>query len=186
MKSIDRGLIIVMGSRRDVFCSDTVFVVSKVLCTYSRNNLKEIKKLLKAGVISQTFWNATIVPLLKLYEKEENSSTGCGVKKNENNNGREFKLYKAETYDDSVDGMYSFFPCKPYVSRQGFKRIPLNHDKYINSHLTQRIQSSSGKETPWIVGDVEAYSFWNRMRTQVLQNEQGLCLGVWAKEPELE
>lgn len=186
MKSLDRGSVIAMGSHVGVFCVDTVFVVSEVLCTYSRSNLKGIKKLLRDGVISHTFWNATIVPLLELYEKEQNSGSGCGMKKNENIEEREFKLYKAATYDNQVDGMYSFFPCKPYADGQGFKRIPLNHDKYINPHLTQKIQSRDKDSSPWIVERDEAYDFWNSIRLQVLQNEQDLRLGIWTKEPELE
>ena len=86
----------------------------------------------------------------------------------------EFVLYESATYQNPIDGMYSFFPCKP-LDEIGFPRPAAT---YVNiSHkLNANFKVLASDED---IG--ECLRVWESLRRDVLEN--GLCLGVRAEEP---
>lgn len=161
MKTLKEGSVIVMGSKSGVYRADTVFVVGEVLCErYSRNNLEDIERLLKEGIISQTFYDTTIATL-----------TNCsGVA-----DDAWFVLYRGATFDNPYKGMYSFFPCKPFEKGRAFERIPVKYKDYINSNLNMGIKAIDLDSMD------AAKESWNSLRDQVF--DAGLSLGVSVEEP---
>lgn len=161
LRNLAPGSIIVFGSRINWhFCLDTVFVVSEILCKFKTNEggMNELEKLKGNGIISENFWQATIEPLFaeKRLQNEE------------------YTLYKSATYQNPINNMYSFFPCKPLDDR-GFPR-PIITDSHISERLGQGVSFLSTIKT-----DKNYSDFWKFLRRDVFKN--GLCVGTMAEEP---
>ena len=160
LRNLLPGLVIVFGSRvNGHFCFDTVFVVSRPLCTFTRRDGREVLgKLKDEGAISENFWQATVEPLL-----HDDNAEDC-----------EFVLYESATYQNRVDGMYSFFPCK-LKDEIGFPR-PAATAPCINHKMWTGIRTLVSNE------DAKGcFNVWESLRRDVLEN--GLYLGVRAEEP---
>ncbi|MCD7952865.1 MAG: hypothetical protein LUG14_08100 [Synergistaceae bacterium] len=160
LRNLLPGSVIVFGSRvNGLFCFDTVFVVSRPLCTFTRRDGREVLgKLKDEGAISENFWQATVEPLLN----------------DGNAEGGEYVLYESATDQNPIDGMYSFFPCKP-LDDIGFPR-PAATASCINHKMWTGIRTLVSNEN--VKG---CLNVWKSLRRDVL--EKGLCLGVRAKEP---
>jgi hypothetical protein len=152
LKRLARGSIIVFGSHKGgAFVLDTVFVTAKKI-PYRRNEFH----LLKVPVAYRL---AALEPLAE----------GCG-------RGEEFCLYKGATHEESVDSMFSFFPCLPAERPNGFARPPIRLDGLISPKLSQGIKLSS-------MTSADAVDIWREIVAQV--TERSLCLGVSASLPRL-
>jgi hypothetical protein len=177
LKKLEQKSVVVMGSKKGEFRADTVLVIDKPLAVYNKNNYKEVKELLDKGIISQVFWDTTIVPLLGLYESE--GENRCGIRRDDD--APVYTIYKTVTYEEreNFNGMYSFFPCKPYDENTGFERVKVKDEKYLNPNLGMNVKAAE------IISDEnEMFNLWNSVKEQVLNDGQGLKLGIWAKEPE--
>ena len=160
LRNLLPGSVIVFGSRvNGLFCFDTVFVVSRPLCTFTRRDGREVLgKLKDEGAISENFWQATVEPLL-----HDDNAEDC-----------EFVLYESATYQNPIDGMYSFFPCK-LKDEIGFPR-PAATAPCINHKMWTGIRTLVSNE------DAKGcFNVWESLRRDVLEN--GLYLGVRAEEP---
>jgi hypothetical protein len=178
MRNLSRGTVIVMGSKNGVYRADTVLVIDKPLATYSKNDFSQLEELLRKGEISQTYWETTFVPLLGLNNPKAKRT--CG-----NTNEKyvpQFTLYKTVTYEErgNFNGMFSFFPCKPFKEGRGFERAAVSNEKYINPGYGMGVKGNQ-----IIMDETEVYNLWNDIRHQVLNDGQGLNLGIWAEEPSL-
>jgi hypothetical protein len=178
MRNLSPGTVIVMGSKNGVYRADTVLVIDKPLATYSKNDYSELQELLKKGEISQTYWETTFVPLLGLNNPKAKRT--CGNTNDEH--VPQFTLYKTVSYEEreSFNGMFSFFPCKPFEEGNGFERVAVKNEEYMNPNFGMGVKGNQV-----IKDEKEVYNLWNDIKNQVLNDKQGLCLGVWVEEPVL-
>ena len=93
---------------------------------------------------------------------------------------RQFTLYYGATFDEPVDGMYSFVPCRDAASEDArFARPAISLPGYINPASGQ---SPSGAKTRRTME--QAFQQWHSVREQVLRAE---CeLGVSFETPRFE
>ena len=166
LRNLAPGSIIIMGSKKGEFRIDTLLVISEALCKVSRSNMSEINELMNQGKISKVFYNNTI-----------NALFNCGSSNNIANDC-EFTIYKCANYYEPINGMYSFFPCKKFKENEGFERITVKYNKIINPKLGINVK----------ITDTDLnynYDIWGSIKNQVLNNEQGLSLGIYAEEPKI-
>jgi hypothetical protein len=83
-------------------------------------------------------------------------------------------LYEAATWDDPIDGMFSFFPC--LTGGDGFPRPEIDLPEYVSPGLMMNIQVSEE------LSRNEVKRVWSNVASQVIN--QGLQLGVQADPPE--
>lgn len=141
MQKLNIGDIIVFGSSKNKqFICDTVFVIGQKI-QFDRNNMN--------------FQIGTMVP--KWY---------YNITLNSLNRNQRFTLYIGATYDNPVNGMFSFVPCVSDLSiYRGFIRpnvlTQLNNGK---TQGTSRITSPDPKK------------LWHQIANEVINN--GLYLGI--------
>ena len=100
----------IIVSAQDIMV-DTVFVVSEAI-PYHTKKLSELKKHFKDNEDYQKFHDLSLKGLV------------CG---NKSCSGEDLVLYKGATFDNPVDGMYSFSPCQLASSNPlGFERIKIS------------------------------------------------------------
>lgn len=168
LQRLDRGSIILFGShRRGRFTLDTVLVVAdRTPLTPSTSGRLEVP---------QAFLDVTVGPLFERQaaaQEVERRARGMCVTVT----GATYVLYRGATFEDPVDGLYSFTPCQPSAeSPRGFAR-PTIAGSYISSTLTQSFRTQS-LEAP------DARAVWNDVRRQV--SEHGCAIGVRAAVPPL-
>lgn len=162
LRDLERGSVVLFGSHLGGrFVLDAVFVVAGHV-DHNAANYREVL----AGLVPSAYEDVTLAPLYA--SSELRAQYGC------ENPGRSFRLYWGATYDEPVDGMYSFFPCTQYEERTtGFAR-PQVEMKGISNGLKQNF-----KLTP--VDGEAAKRNWAHVVGQV--TERGLVLGVWAEMP---
>ena len=165
MQRLARGSVILFGSgkHRAQFVVDTVFVVAD----YVDWNLSNYRETLKDAVPPEYF-HSTLEPIA--YEmKVRNLSPS-----------QTFRLYIGATVEKPVEGMFSFFPCRPAKDGEvsGFARPVLRRAGILTDNLTQGQRLNP-------MPDVAAIrALWADVARQVL--DQGLFLGVHADLPRLK
>jgi hypothetical protein len=165
MQRLGKGSVILFGSGkgRSRFVVDTVFVVADYV-DYDISNYRERLK----DRVPPEYFNVTLEPIM--YEIKARNFSFL----------KTLRLYLGATYDHPYEGMFSFFPCRPYREEdtRGFARPTIRQAGIITDNLTQ-----GGRMNPQ--PDVEAVrELWDSVARQVL--EQGLYLGVHADIPPLQ
>ena len=165
MQRLARGSVILFGSgrHRSQFVVDTVFVVAD----YVDWNLSNYREKLK-GVVPPEYFHTTLGPIA--YEmKVRNLSPS-----------QTFRLYVGATAARPYEGMFSFFPCRPFAEKadRGFPRPAVRREGIVTDNLTQGQRMNPQPD----VAAVKA--LWTDVARQVLA--QGLDLGVQADLPRLQ
>jgi hypothetical protein len=152
LRDLIKGDVLIFGStlsprNQKLFVIDTVFVVKDKI-HYTPRKAKQI--LGKA--VPDWFYHLT----LDLLPDEE------------------FILYIGATFDEPVEGMYSFFPCSPTsLKPEGFLRPSL-----LNGKIEYLSKSGQTQGTGRVWG-FDAYTVWKEVAEYILN--QGLFLGVYAE-----
>lgn len=158
LKQLGRGSVLVFGSRKGPhWVVDTVFVVAD----YVDHNATDYEERL-AERAPQCFRDA----VLSTYGDAGSYDSQ--------------RWYRGATYDEPVDGMFSFFPCVPAKIETPFPRprIELGSD-YFTPSLAQGVKGCSIHADPLDKSTLMA--LWRSIAEQVLC--QGLGLGVAATCP---
>ena len=167
LRYLSRGSVILFGSceGRNVFVLDTVFVVDHWM-DHARASYRRVL----AGAISQEYEEVTIIPG---YQDPSAEGKSCAAA-----DSREtWRLYFGVSYDNPLQGMYSFFSCQPYEAKsKGFARPKISLRRVITDNLNQ------GKKLTEQPSLDEMKLLWGSVAGQV--KEQGLALGVYAEMPE--
>lgn len=176
LKSLKRGSIILFGSQKSgKFILDTVFVVDKYydLTLDSNSHTEKIK-----SQVSSVYADVSLSQIIDRNSKCSNSSQNNCAK------GSVFRLYFGATVENSVDGMFSFFPCLPYKENmiQGFERPVIDIPEVINHDNGQGVKFTPNSRSR-IEGSIKAnQQYWNQVKQQV--ENQGLKLGIYTELPE--
>lgn len=152
LASLDEGSIILFGSTKDnsFFQLDTVFVIAEYL-EYDPSD----KNSLTANSVPKDYYNAVFkMAFPKPYE-----------------DSIKLRLYFGATYENPVDGMYSFSPSMVYNgSKQGFPRIAL---KNLSPYLTNNLNAAPKIS---LVGREAVKGFWEMIRA--VSRKAGCVEGV--------
>ena len=143
LASLDKGSIVLFGSKghqedSSFFQIDTVFVVADYLEYNTRNADalidNRVPKAYREIVYKMALPEPTTVPL-------------------------NLRLYFGATYNNPINGMYSFAPAKPYImGAEGFPRIQIKDKPYITNNLSQ------GYKTTQLLTLNESYAVWTEVR----------------------
>lgn len=143
LASLDKGSIVIFGSKghqgsTSFFQIDTVFVVGDYLEYDTRNADAliddRVPDTYRDIVYKMAFPEPTVVSL-------------------------KLRLYFGATYDNPLNGMYSFVPAKPYKpGEEGFPRICIKDKPYITNNLSQ------GYKTTGMQSLDESYTVWSELR----------------------
>ena len=162
LKQLGRGSVVIFGSRKGsrkspYWVVDTVFVVSDYVDHADTDYEKRL-----AGRVPQCFQDA----VLSTY----GDAGPYGSQ----------RWYRGATYDEPVDGMFSFFPCVPAEIENPFPRprieLPPAH---FTPSLAQGVKGCYLHAAPLDESTLE--TLWRSIVEQVLG--QGLFLGVAAACP---
>lgn len=165
LRHLARGSVILFGSkrpRRPEFTIDTVFVVADFIDHARRDYMRKL-----APIVSETYAAVTLAPWYA-------DMGDCTVPESD----RSYRLYRGATFDDPVNGMFSFFPCvREDGLNQGFARPVIRIPGVISPKMTQgkklNPRQSIGEITP----------LWSEVVRQVMV--QGLALGTHADLPRI-
>jgi hypothetical protein len=166
LRYLQRGSVILFGSceRKSRFVLDTVFVVERWM-DHRRDDYHWILN----EAIPEEYFCVTILPWYRQSDRESASCTHANAHES-------WRLYFGASYDNPVEGMFSFFPCLPFeLATHGFARPVITLPGAITDNLYQgkRINPQTRVE------DVKA--MWDQVVAQV--QEQGLALGIYAAMP---
>ena len=165
LRYLARGSVVLFGSRvAGAFVVDTVFVVDD----WIDHDVASYRTLLK-GKVPDAYWDVTLKP--RYADESEKKAWFCLP-----GEGLSWRLYFGATYDNPVDGMFSFVPCKPSTGVPGgFPRPSIEIPGIVNPGLGRsfRRNEQSG------LGDV--VELWESVMEQV--QSQGLSLGVFLEVP---
>jgi hypothetical protein len=167
LRYLSRGSVILFGSceDRDAFVLDTVFVVDHWI-EHSRASHSGVL----AGAISHEYDEVAISPW---YQEPLASSKSCSPAGSQET----WRLYFGVTFEKPLEGMYSFFPCRPYETKcRGFARPRISLPGAITNTLNQ------GKKLTEQSNLDRLKLLWSKVVEQV--QERGLVLGVYAEMPE--
>jgi hypothetical protein len=155
LQRLTPGSVIFFGSTKDgEFVLDTVFVV-KDSCRYTPNSPLET---------DCAFRFCTIEALC-------GPDSSCA--------GDSFALYRGATFEEPINGMYSFVPCQRADSRTSrFARPSIELPGFINPAA---VMAPSGSTRP--ISPNDACEQWDNVRNQVLDAQ--CLLGVWFQTPQL-
>lgn len=154
-KNLERGSIILFGStfrNPNKYVLDTVFVVDKII------NCTEETSHNYTGI----FYDAV---LHKIYHGHTN---GARLTSN--------KIFIGATYNNPVNGMYSFFPCHAASDTETYKRIELSND--IHPRISSVLQSRGIYLTDT---ETDTINLWTTIKNHVLKH--GYYLGTKADMP---
>ncbi len=145
----------------DRYCKiDTVFVVGGEVGKYSKIDSENFEYL--RDKVTLQYFQGSILPVLF-----GNSSSV--------DNTNENILYYGATYNDTVDGMFSYFPCKKANEENlGFERFKLKNFKCSSQNFTKYTKDKGEFSDNNI-------AFWEELTKQILN--AGYKLGVKAYEP---
>jgi hypothetical protein len=166
LRYLKRGSVIMFGSceQKRRFVLDTVFVVDRWI-DHSRGNYRQVL----SDAISEDYMGVTILPW---YRQSEGDTVSCA----QSNGDESWRLYFGASYQNPVEGMFSFFPCLPLQqSSQGFARPVITLLGAVTDNLYQSKKINRQKST----NDVTV--LWDKVVAQV--QKQGLALGVYAAMP---
>ena len=156
LRFLARGSVLLFGSaiERSQFVLDTVLVIDRWV-DHSRLDFEAL-----ATVVSDTYWRATIEPWYSGQGGDEQS----------------YRLYSGATYENPLNGMFSFFPCTTLAeNRNGFARPEIRLPGLVTPTLTQ------GKRLNRGITAADVKASWAEVVHQV--QAQGLSLGVYAELP---
>ncbi len=161
LRHLAPGSVVLFGSCLDKsrFALDTALVVS----SFVDHGPLDVRRVLD-GKVAGEYWDVTLNPWYS------GSIPG----------GRTFRLYFGATPAESVDGMFSFFPCLPDEDpgRVRFARPEIQIPGFITPQLTQ------GKKIARNLSITELTELWAETLRQV--RDAGLRLGVRADLPHGE
>ncbi len=171
LKHLAPGSVIAFGSGKEVdgtrkWMLDTVLVVKD----FVEYDMRRVREDLKDWV-PDTFLDVTGGPLAD-YDENMSCSGTCLP------NDGQLRLYRGATPDDSICGMFSFFPAAPADGETGFPRPLIDlPDKYFNPGSWQTAKGISCH-----CSYDELHDLWERLVGQV--HDAGLVLGTHAELPE--
>ena len=154
LRQLGDGSVIAFGSGKEIngerkWMLDTVLVVKDSVKYRCPNDIVGLD-----GWVTKSFWVAT----------------GAMLKFGQ--------LYRGATFDDPVDGMFSFFPAMPADGNAGFPRPVIDlPGEYFNP--------SNWRASKGVKRDLTATvrrELWECLVSQV--RAKGLVLGTWAEPPE--
>ncbi|MEI6633045.1 MAG: hypothetical protein WCP22_04405 [Chlamydiota bacterium] len=162
LQSMKKGSVILFGSNRrgSQFVLDTVFVVAD----WSEYTTADYAESLK-GKVPPEYFDITLNSIA--HDLEVSKMPGCT-----------YRLYYGATRSQPYQGMFSYFPCRPWKEgdARGFARPVITLPGVIDNSLKgwQRMnpQESAGA----------VVTLWREVARQVLA--QGLSLGVRTDIPE--
>ena len=177
---LEKGSLILFGTRRGPksqsrFVIDTVFVVR----CWTDYSLETVKADLRSKS-TEMYFNVSVGPM--------GGPDACAPAPSRKT---ERRLYYGATIDQTVEGMFSFFPCKSYreSDQVGFSRpvISLPAERTAPDGRPAPIVKDTffnGKRYTLYNSPTEIATVWNSVVDQVLR--QGLMLGVQATTPNRE
>ena len=159
LRRLERGSVLVFGSSRAPYwVVDTVFVVGD----YVDHTSTDAESLL-AGRVCQCYRDVTLTLTCKGSEPSISR-----------------RWYRGATYDEPIEGMYSFFPCLPAEQNTPFPRPHIELPRqYFTPGLAQGAKGCALNANPLPSSTIKA--LWDSIAEQVLS--QGLLLGVAARTP---
>jgi hypothetical protein len=158
LRRLTPGSVVLFGScvRKSRFVIDTVIVVANYIDHSAQDYRDKV-----TGAVSSTYFRVTVAPWYGNL-----SATSRQV----------HRLYFGATYERNVEGMFSFFPCRPRdKAPNGFARPEIFIPDRITRNLTQ------GKKIARLTSGPQAKNLRDKVVTQVLK--QGLLLGLRAELP---
>jgi hypothetical protein len=161
LRHLTPGSVVLFGSclQKSRFVIDTVLVVANYIDHSAQDYRDKV-----TGAVSSTYFRVTVAPW---YGNPGETSRQV------------HRLYFGATYERNVEGMFSFFPCRPHdKALNGFARPEIFIPDFITRNLTQ------GKKIARLTNGAEAKELWDEVVTQVLK--QGLLLGLRAELPHEE
>jgi hypothetical protein len=174
LRTLESGSLIIFGSRVNCclepkkysFAIDTVFVVKTAEPYLSLDDITKLN-LGKYPDIATKF----------ITDKNNKIDPPHGL-----------TLYTGATFDDPVEGMYSFVPANEYDDREiGFPRFSMSDEFYDdNSIFKEYFQGRNGTEKirgPNRRITSEVYKFWEYIKIEVSKD---YVLGVNFKMPEVD
>lgn len=166
LRYLKKGSLILFGSCIDEkdFVLDTLFIVRDYF-DYDTNHPTTLHTR-----VPNTFLDVTLTQL-KNKKNSDLKKSSCG------GNNISLRLYFGATYNKPLDGIFSFFPCKPYSeSSNGFARPIIRIPDIITDNLKQGFRKTER------VSFDEIKPIWVKVVDQV--TKQGLNLGIYADLPE--
>lgn len=168
LAALDRGSIILFGSHvGDAFALDTVFVVDESRMYRDVLNPEELD-----GFAPERY--ADIVSIGYSVYADPNIAPACGgCAPKINYQPRMFRCYRGATFENRVNGMYSFVPCRLAKDNpNGVERPVIKHSDldFISDTL---VQSYTYKRD---VSLDEAYEIWTKV--QDICHRQGFLDGL--------
>jgi hypothetical protein len=152
--SLEKGSIILFGSTGNqnknsaFFQLDTVFVIAD----YIEYDSSDPKALSSSEL---DFYNKVVFKMAFPYPTEKSMK---------------LRLYVGATYENPVNGMYSFSPSQIYTNANTtFPRLALKDLIYLTNNLNAAPKTN-------VVSIDDALQFWNKIRT--ISRENGLVEGV--------
>jgi len=170
LRYLEKDSVILFGScqKRSQFILDTVFVVGEYYIDHEKATYKTVLK----NKITETYEEVTIAPS---YQKSV-IRTKHGFKSVQNQ--QSFRLYFGATYNNSFDGVFSFFPCLPFnKAEKGFARPIIKLEGVITDDLPQGNKLNRQNSTENIIRKL-----WTEVVKQVL--DQRLYLGIFTELPK--
>jgi len=165
LRFLSDGSVILFGSCEDRrrFVLDTVFVV----CDSVDHSKDDYKSVLRER-ISSTYADVTISPW---YQESSAATNSCVT-----GNSQSWRLYFGATFENPVQGMFSYFPCVPFEPEsKGFSRPVITLPGAITDNLYQSKRLNPREKIE------EIKMLWDEVAAQV--QDQGLALGVYAQMP---
>jgi hypothetical protein len=175
LRALEPGSLIIFGSSvNHRFVIDTIFVVKTANHYYSLDDINKLNLGKYPDIVTQF-----------ITDKNNKIDPSHGL-----------TLYTGATFDDPIDGMYSFVPAKVYNGCEiGFSRFYMP-DEFFNTSFTdyfQRFEKRKGKIFEGGAMGVkgpndsrsisEIYKFWKYIKTVVSKD---YVLGVNFKMPEVD
>ena len=157
LRFLESGSVILFGScLNKKFILDTVFVIDRY---YEIESLTQISQY-----VSDTYVDVTLRHILNCTPP---SPSRCNTNQN-------FRLYVGATFDNPINGMFSFFPCLPHRDRinQGFSRPVIEIPNVISDLKNQGYKLTRN-------GNLR--QLWQHTKNQVKQ--AGLEIGIHSELP---
>ena len=156
LAKLDRGSVILFGSHVDKgFAIDTVFVVDESRQYRDVLDPKELK-----GFVPEKYPEIVSLGYNKNTDPSKGSACG-GCATILTAESRVFRCYRGATFENRVDGMYSFVPCRLAEDNpNGFERPVITHNDFdfISDSLTQSYKLKKD------VSLDEAHEIWEKVR----------------------
>lgn len=178
LSRLKQGSIILFGSCIDKkqFVVDTVFVVRNGIAYSQTPESPELQ-----GIGLDLYLK---VARIGLEEASGENTISCVKNYCSDDKGNKLRLYYGATPELTVNGMYSFVPCKPYSGNEcGFSRPILTRDDMKNileGSVTDTL--TQGHKSTTLESLEQGYVVWDGIRT--IFRRQGFLEGVAFQMPE--